>query len=204
MFWIALAAQLSAPEPREIWFDSNDFWAQALAQLALSAVRLRITVTPDAKVQACEIEQSSGNPGFDARVCEITMKRARFRPGSLQDGTPAYGVYRVPVVFTPVPPSWYVRRPQALNPVADLNLTIDHLPKGKASPLEVDLAFAVEADGRVSDCGADDDKQDPTLVGLACKEMSTQFKAVPARRPDGTPVLSVQTGRVSFNKRPRN
>lgn len=202
MLWIALAAQLSAPEPKQSWFDRTDFWAQELAQQSLAGVWLRITVTPDAKTQACEIERSSGNPGFDARVCEITMKRAQFRPGSLQDGTPAYGVFRIPVIFTAIPPSWYTRKPQVLMPVGDLNLTVDRLPKGKTSPLRVQLAFAVETDGRLSACGAQDSKQDPTLVSLACREMSTQFKAVPAKRPDGTAVLSVQNGRVLFSERP--
>ncbi|HEX6661433.1 MAG TPA: energy transducer TonB [Sphingomicrobium sp.] len=198
MFWIALAAQLTAAEPKEIWFNGTDFWKQELAQQSLAAVRLRITVTPEGTVQACEVEQKSGNPGFDARVCEVTMKRARFRPASLQDGTPAYGVFRVPVAFTAVRPGWYPRLPQALKPVADLNLPIDRLPKGKSFPLRVDVVFTVEIDGRQSSCAADGKKQDPNLVRLACREMSAQFKATPAKGSDGNTVVSVQNGRVFF------
>src|SRR5262245_222357 len=193
MVWIAIAgatSQLSAPEPKEVWFEPIDFWPQVLAQQSLSSVRLRITVGPDSRVQTCEIEQSSGNSAFDVQVCEITMKRARFRAATLQNGTPAYGAYRVPLVWTAFPPSWYHRRPPGVQPKGDLNLTVASLPKAKRLPIKIDIALAVEADGRVVGCETDDRKQDPTLVGLACQEMASEYRPIPARRTDGSAVLS--------------
>ena len=107
MFWIALAAQMSLPlqigthypDVRGV-FSVDDFPGDFHGHNGSRVVYTRTTVRPDGGIDSCRVEVSSGDKKLDAYTCAIIMKRAKFEPAKWIDGSPAYGVIRVPVSWT--------------------------------------------------------------------------------------------------------
>lgn len=58
------------------------------------SVGVSYTVGIDGRVQDCATPRSSGNPAIDARVCELLVKRFRYRPARAADGTPVASTVR--------------------------------------------------------------------------------------------------------------
>jgi hypothetical protein len=198
MFWIALAAaaQLSAPEPKFVWFNLYDtpfgFFGGSSA-----TVFVRLNVRPDGTVHSCTVEESSGYPWIDGYTCELSRRRARFRPAISESGGAAYGVYRLPI-------TWAMHDAVRKRSTADLVLTVAALPKGVRSPATVRLMFAVDEQGRLSSCAAEPSRDVPKanllLVPLACEQLMKTYKAIPARDSAGKLVRSIQDGSVEFNR----
>lgn len=96
MFWIALAAQLSAPWPVDYlhWWHPEDMPFDVQRGGVTRAVLARTTVRPDGTIQGCEVERGSGNSNLDAVTCQIFLKRGKFEPARASDGEPVFGVYR--------------------------------------------------------------------------------------------------------------
>jgi hypothetical protein len=209
MFWIALAAaaQLSAPVPTNLkdWFIANDFPSDVITRAPhLWLVPIRIDVGPDGTIRSCEIEATSGEPLLDKRTCEFVRKRARFIPAHWSDGSPAYGAFRTTV-------SWLLIEgspdniPRAVYP--DLTITVKSLPSAGKTDSVVRAMFAVDAEGRVSSCvaepgsGFEEAENAPSLVPVACDELTKTFTAVPAKDATGKAIPSVQDALVLFSTR---
>ena len=208
MSWIALAAQLSLPVPIDgsdvrAVFSSDDMPAHVQIAGVDRFVRTRTTVGPDGAVQDCAVEGGSGDPSLDATTCSIIVKRAKLRPGTWLDGSPAYGVLRVPV-------SWVIGGPPLKSEVAkafppDMSLTLNRLPDSAKKQTTVALVIAVDETGRVAGCEErpkdpkwDHTKSFPELPPIACQQLTSQFTAVPAKDASGKPVRSVQSATVEF------
>lgn len=191
MFWLALAAQLSAPTPLKPWLDRGDTPSHELMWRGYTEFLIRVTVDPNGTAQSCGVEESSGKPTIDAYTCDLTMKRAHFLPARTEDGKAAYGVFRLSVI-------WEMEH-YGLKPLEDLTLTVGHLPNGMKSPATLHVVYAVDTSGRISSCDAQDEKQDAEMTVLACNELRKQFTAIPAQ-VSGTKIPSIQNGLVVFKE----
>jgi hypothetical protein len=199
MFWIALSAavsQLNAPVPQAMWFSNDDFPIRQMAGKEFAVVKLRLTIMPDGKLQSCEVEWSTGNQYVDKYTCDLTRRRAQFRPARAEDGTPSYGVLRMPVIWTVAPLD--------RGPHGDLVLTVSRLPKGVHPPASVRLMFSVDEEGRLSSCTAEPfpsmRKPNLVLAPLACDQLAKQYKPTPAKDETGKTVRSIQDASVEFDK----
>jgi TonB family protein len=191
MIWIAIAAQLAAPEPKAMWFFVGDNPAPKKEML----VSFRATVDTNGNVQDCEIERSNGTPKIDALTCQVTMKRARFHPARWTDGTASYGVYRTHVLWLPTGATQ-----SRLKAASNLVLTVSRLPDGMTSPAGVGLLLAVDEHGGLSACEGVDGSQNSMLVKVACGQAAVTYHPVSVRNGEGASVKSVQPVAVEFVK----
>jgi hypothetical protein len=168
MFWIAVAAQLVAAEPVKFltWWSSDDMPA-AVQQAGISRIVLaRVTVGPDGSIKDCSAENDSGDPTLDAITCTIIVKRGKFNPARLPDGSPAYGVFRRAVTWAIGSPP-----PEGDYPV-DLDLTLNQMPHGVRSPAQANLVAALDEGGHPTACSPEPpvsgahQTTDPTLLSL--------------------------------------
>ncbi|MFN7136116.1 MAG: energy transducer TonB [Thermomonas sp.] len=82
---------LSTPAPR--------YPQEALRMGAGGTVQVRVTVTPDGRVDRLELAQGSGNRYLDRAALE-TVRRWTFRP-AMRNGQPVQAVVVVPIQFDP-------------------------------------------------------------------------------------------------------
>lgn len=196
MFWLIMTAQLSAPAPANPrWFTAHDVPIKELKPNVLGTVKYGLTVAPDGKIQDCRIELSSRNPQLDSHTCTVAKRRAKFRAARGTSGNPVYGVYRTGT-------NWWIGDgyPPTTTPIADLELTVVSLPSRTKSPTFIRVMFAVDTGGRPSSCVAENTKDHPSLVKVACDQLMKSFTAIPAKTAAGNPVESIQTGAVLFRK----
>jgi hypothetical protein len=211
MFWIILAAQISMPvalgvpipDVRAV-FSSDDMPAYVQIAGVTRFVFTRTTVRADGTPQDCTAETASGDPKLDAYTCAIIVKRARFEPAKWVDGSPAYAILRVPVIWAigGAPAEGQVEK--AYPP--DIALTVNRLPRGAGKRAELALMLAVDETGRVVSCDQwlpaskhFHAKTFPELLPLACQQMTRAFTAQPAKDASGKPVRSVQSASVVFS-----
>jgi len=199
MFWIALAAQISAPTPVSNGglFTANDIPEILLRQKpGYWVVPIRMTVSPDGKSLDCAPESKGPFPQLDSLTCKIMLRRAKMRAASI-DGVPAYGVYRTYIVFTigigPLKDSVHF---------PDLAVALNRLPEGLKSPALVRVQFVVDPTGAKSSCGAEASffegvNNHPDLVPVACDQVLKDYVATPAM-VSGVSTTSVQGAFVEF------
>lgn len=79
------------------WFSADDYPQAMWAQGKESEVRVRLLVDATGKASKCTSLSHFNEPDFNRTVCAIFMKRARFAPAELADGTkvPSYYINRV-------------------------------------------------------------------------------------------------------------
>lgn len=203
MFWIALAAQVTAPiaERPAALFTVEDMPEYLLrAGPGVWQVPVRISVAPDGKVRGCDVEASSGIADLNRLTCRILSRRARFQPARI-NGVPTVGVYRTSILWTVADAPWDTSK--ALR--ADIEVTLKRLPAGLESPTFVKVSFLVDAVGKKSSCVAGDVEgserlnHHPALVPVACEQIISGYRATPAVDETGRPALSVQNALVRFS-----
>ena len=211
MIWLALAAQMSLPmsssgisDVRGLfsYTDMPRYLVEAGADLS-KTVYTRTTVRPDGSTESCKVEVTSGDPKLDAYTCALIVKRGNFKPARWTDGSPAYGVIRVPI-------SWrisYVNAPEedALKSITpDLELSVNRLPKGARSIVGMMLELAADESGRIVSCMEsppsknDRGKHFPELAPLACEQVAKSVPIKPPLDAAGKPMPSIQTASVHF------
>jgi hypothetical protein len=212
MLLFALAAQLAlpvqanghVPDVRAI-FTADDFPAYLQRAGVSRIVYTRTTVRPDGTTQGCVAETSSGDPKLDEYTCGLIVKRAKFLPATWTDGTAVYGVIRVPVRWMIssdyLPPS---EDEMLRGTVPDLELSLDHLPKGAHSITAISLEVAADENGRPITCAewsppkSDHRKHFPELVSLACEKVASSLSVSPPMDQPGKKIRSVQSVSVHF------
>jgi TonB family protein len=209
MIWI-LAAQLGLPlalgvpysDVRSV-FSAEDYPAYLQQAGQSGTVYTRTTVRPDASIQSCTVERSSGDPNLDAYTCGIIVKRAKFVPAKWTDGLPAYGVIRVPVSW--VISSGPLSEEEMLRAtVPDLELSVNHLPKGARSIAAVNLEIAADENGRPVTCVEWAPPKNargrhfPELVPIACQQVMAGLTVTPPVDASAKSVRSVQSVSVHF------
>jgi hypothetical protein len=209
MIWLALAAQLSlpvvvggrGPDIRTV-FSSYDFPDYVQRARVPRGVFTRTTVRFDGTVQGCVPEATSGNAKLDAYTCALIVKRAKFQPATW-DGSATYGVIRVTVWWVFGPPVSEQASKKAV--VADIDLTVDRLPKGADSIALTRLQVGADEKGRALSCAevpATDEKAAkehfPELIPIACQQVLDTLTLIPPMDNTGKPVRSVQSVMVRF------
>jgi TonB family protein len=193
MLVLFLASQLAGPTTTgpANWYKPDDYPIQYIEAGRSFDISLRLTVKSDGSLQGCAIEKSSGEKAFDKYNCALLLSRAKFSPAKDKDGRPTLGIYRTRV-------TWRTddRKPQA-GP-GDLELTVATLPAGLSSPINIQVALAVDSVGRGTDCAGSKPDQNAALVQAACAQLLRSYRAIPARLPSGELVPSIQTATVSF------
>jgi TonB family protein len=209
MIWI-LAAQLSLPlvlglqypDVRAV-FSADDYPAYLQQAGQSGTVYTRTTVRPDASIQSCAVERSSGDPKLDSYTCGIIVQRAKFAPAKWTNGSPAFGVIRVPVswVISSGPPS---EEAMLRATIPDLELSVNHLPKGARSIAAVNLEIAADENGRPVTCVEWAPPKNargrhfPELVPVACQQVMAGLTVIPPVDASNKSVRSVQSVLVHF------
>jgi len=207
MFWIVLAAQVSAATVAGnqgggliTLFSANDSPAYLQIDGVSRIVHTRTVVRPDGTIQGCSVDPSSGDTWLDAFTCKLIVRRAKFVPAKWSDGTPVYGVVRVPV-------TWAVGSPPERKYIkGGLNVTLKQLPMRLESPYFQGLVFGVDEGAKVVSCGAGTewhpgmDKINLALVSIACDQLTKSFAALPVKDDSGRLVRSVQNASVRFER----
>jgi len=205
MFWITLAAQLISAEPisSSPLFSSEDM-PKYNPYVNPEGIERRVTtrsiVRPDGSLRDCGIESTSGDSKFDSLICRLIVRRGHYTPARWMDGSPVYGVNRLPVRWTLGP------RRTGDSDQSDLDLTVNRFPRGKHGPIFVQVIFAADEGGKLLACAEDRARkgskptQHPELVQLACDQMMKSYTAIPVRDENGKEVRSVQTGTVRIDE----
>jgi TonB family protein len=81
------------------WFSANDYPQSMWAQNKESEVRVRLLVDAAGNVSKCTSLSHYDEPAFNKTVCDIFMKRAKFEPAELADGTKVPSYYIKHIVF---------------------------------------------------------------------------------------------------------
>lgn len=81
------------------WFKANDYPADMMRQGKESVVKVRLLVDASGKVTKCTSLSHFDAPQFNKLVCANFMKRAKFEPAELADGTKVPSYYINNVVF---------------------------------------------------------------------------------------------------------
>ena len=62
------------------WFSNDDYPIEARRRNEEGLVKLRLTVDPQGKADACAIVSSSGSIFLDDATCDLALRRSRFLP----------------------------------------------------------------------------------------------------------------------------
>ena len=198
----AAAASLSAPQPVNLrdWFNSDDVPFAAMQSGRLYLVGFSLVVSPTGEVVECLLDVKSGVREIDQRSCSRPLSRARFRPATSLNGQPSYGVYRTHAHW--IVSGRPVDLPKVVVPTIDLK--VNRLPDGIASPAIVRVMFAVDEGGQPSSCmeepphGPEPGAPQPRLAAIACGEIVRTFRATALKDRRGKAVSSVQDAIVRF------
>jgi protein TonB len=212
MLWIVLAApaahismpalRRSNPDVRAV-FSYNDVpsYLMEIGEVDRT-VYSRTTVRPDGSIQGCTAEYGSGDRALDTYTCQLISKRARFMPARWLDGSPVYGVVRMPIrwLVTSAPPPSEDSQPTT----ADLEISVNQLPQGARKAINVTLEIGADAGGQPLTCSEyafemrKPSPHYPEFVQIACKQVLKSFKAVAPLDAGGKPARSVQSLSVRF------
>jgi hypothetical protein len=200
MFWIAFAAQITAPQPVhwERWWSTADMPRSILESGGSRNVATRTTVRPNGAVLRCEVERPSGDANLDRITCAIIAKRGKFVPARDTSGTPTYGVYRQTMTWAVIP----VGEKADSVIVADLDLSVRNLPPGVKSPTIVRVMFGVDERGRPSACVPEPTigktEVNPQLALVACQQVIRSYVPAPVNDEKGLARASIQDAIVRF------
>lgn len=99
----AAQAIVGDPVPRQplaALVSPDDYPAQALAAGQSGAVRFRLDVGANGRVEGCTILRSSRSSILDATTCRVLRSRARFTPATGATGQPVGGRIEDEIVWT--------------------------------------------------------------------------------------------------------
>lgn len=93
-----IARPVWAPNPAQ-WFSSSDYPSAMMAQGEQSEVSVRLLVDASGRVTKCTSLSHFKASEFNQIVCDKMMKRGKFEPAELADGTKVPSYYTNRVVF---------------------------------------------------------------------------------------------------------
>ena len=70
------------------WFTPYDISPGEIMQNGKGGVELSFSISPNGRMENCGILDSSGDPQLDQRVCDLVVKRARFKSPIDEHGEP--------------------------------------------------------------------------------------------------------------------
>ncbi len=194
MITLLLLAHLQAASPAEAArpprlrnpesiLSSRDYPAESLSLGQYGIVSVILYVSPEGKVSACDVTESSGFASLDARTCTLLRLRARFDPAVDTAGAPAAGVYRMAN-------SWGADT-HLLRTDVSLPLQVSRLPADYKTPMKARLIF--DPTGHVSACEVTDSSGSDAADRAACAYVSRELVLPsPKTRSDKVPAAAVR------------
>jgi hypothetical protein len=198
--WLAAAAAGALPVytvPKPIgaptsWITTKDYPQDALRARERGYVPIRLTVSPAGEPLDCK--HSTQSLVLGRAACRLSLQRARFSPASDAAGQKYYGVFETIVAFGVVGHSM-PDRPEK----ADLILTVTTLPPKSPDSVMVPIAFLVDTEGSIGDCGPSFGHSPTDQLGsIACQEARRSAHPTVVRNNAKQPVPSVQALWVLF------
>lgn len=126
---------------------------------------IEMKVDPRGVIVECALDSISGPKQFADKICAL------FRSAGIEsaeiNGSPSYGVYRALFSFCLLDVAG--KKICAIRPPADLDLTVDVLPKKDKTGGRMDVEVLVNAAGKVEDCVGGEHAQQP-YAQLACQQ----------------------------------
>lgn len=191
---LAGAVIAATPLTPASWFTFDDYPMKAFEKKQEGVTQFELLISPQGKVEQCNIVASSGSEELDKTTCYLATRRAQFNPARGPDGQPVFGVYRSQAL-------WAIPENKISSTAGpDLEISLNQLPAGTAEPPVVKLAYAVDAQGKASSCTEMPTslKQPAVLVELGCKELLSKSGGA-VLGPAGQPVAAVKTAAVRFS-----
>jgi protein TonB len=175
---LAQAAELAAvvPPPRiggpnvVSLFSTDDYPKEAAAHGWQGTVVAEVTVSPEGRVSACDIVQSSGHKVLDDKTCDILFARAKFIPARDAKGRPTADRLRTPPIV------WRIAPP---GPSPSLN----DLPEGWHGRVEAKLA--VNPQGTVAACHVAKSSGNRAVDAVTCAFLAQRARFTPVRDHNG-------------------
>jgi TonB family protein len=185
----------AAPTTNKPWFEFHDYPMKAFRKHQEGVTRFDLLVDPQGRVEKCTISESSGSEDLDKTTCSLASFRARFAPARAPGGEATYGVFRSQAI-------WVIPEDTLANtsPGPDLQVSINKYPDGTQTPPAVQVAYLVDAQGRVGSCSAlaGSLAQPASLVDVACREVASRLSPEPAKTAEGQAVAAVRTAAILF------
>jgi len=105
MFWLLLAAAQAAPPPQKSksFVTYDNYPAEALRNHWEGVVVADLTISPEGRVAACKVIQSSGHQVLDDATCDLMIRRAIFTPARDSNGKPVEDHVRTPPITWSLP-----------------------------------------------------------------------------------------------------
>jgi protein TonB len=75
-----------------------DYPPEAMKNGSEGDVVADLTISPEGRVSACKVIQSSGHQVLNDATCDLLIKRARFKPATDANGRPAEDHIRTPPI----------------------------------------------------------------------------------------------------------
>lgn len=152
---IALASVAVSATPRtdpHTWLGPDDYPKSSIASETEGAITVAINVDEKGAPSSCSVTSSSGDNELDNLTCSLLMKRAQFIPAKGQQGQATTSQYSQKVTW--------------------------RIPREKLITQGFKLTFAVERDGRLSNCEMvkydfqDNDLQcNPQMIDVMAEKM---------------------------------
>jgi len=188
------------------WVTPNDYPVRAMREEREGMTGFRLVYDSAGLPQTCEIVSSSGHADLDTATCDLTMGRARFRPGKDRAGKPAGGTYsnRVRWSIPSGPPTGYGREgdiesfprpPVARMALRNIDMTGRYPKAALDAGAEGDVGFRLDIDaaGAVQACEVTQGSGTAALDAATCAILKAEGQFDPALDIEGRPVA----GRVS-------
>lgn len=192
LLFAAAAVTLSAPTLSQgLSIDDYPQWAMVSGSSAATLVR--VAISPSGQVTECVSLQRFGDKALAQEACKL-LKRRRLTPATLRSGEKVHAFFDSFVLFV-MPETEQGDQMARLKPAPDLVVTVASLPKD----LDVDIGvlIAVDATGKVIDCGAANEIDSKALVAAACSQRNL-FPATKRLDQSGLAVPYVTRWQVQF------
>lgn len=152
-------------------------------------------VSPQGRAFRCLVVSGKAVPQMDAEIC-IEVQKAQFKPALDAEGHAAYG--KTTIHLGPEKTSGDLQR----RVFADVDLSIQALPKNSPLHPTIDLGLAVDQKGAVLSCGVLGSSGVEVLDAAACKAALPAAHITPVLDEAGAAVVSVQRISVGFGVYP--
>jgi len=217
MVWGVIVAAVSGAIPINPieWVNSWDYPELALREHRSGSTEYTLVVSSGGRPQACEVTESSGSGDLDMVTCAVAMRRGNFEPARNAQGSTIVSLFHGRINWSI--PGTRSSQPRPMKP--DMEVSIARMPSGIDDPATISVAFAVDENGRASDCTPVEAKLAPwrgalgkpdssetakikVLGAAACREFMKQVVARQLLDQQGRAVSSVQTAMIRFSVKP--
>jgi TonB family protein len=171
------------------WFGADDYPTDAWLAREEGSVRFIYEVTPEGRVNACSILQSSGSRGLDEGTCQIVTEQGRFTPArdaqgrAVADRLTATITWQLP---DELPSASLV--PDLAEYITAADYPAEALRQGQQG--ETEFALILSSEGQPTDCRITRSSGSQLLDDATCRAMVERARFVPARDEHRRPVRS--------------